>query len=358
MREPGKHIVARAGKAAESGDGRSATPARTGVVILTNGADDAARDLEPSPTSLAGRSPARAAKRLFLATRPKFFAASVIPVLLGSAWGYRVAGTFDVTAFVLALAAVLCVHAGVNVLNDVFDERGSDSVNTDRIHPYTGGSRFIQNGVLSAAQMARWGTILIGAAAVLGAALAVLEGMSVLLFGLAGIALGTLYSAPPVALAARGLGELAVAVGFGVLPVSGAAWLQSGTFDEAVLLVSLPVSFWVASILLINEVPDIRADAWAGKRTLAVRLGRSGTRVLYLCLQLAAVLALVTACWSSLIPWPLLALPAILLAGAVRAAGAIAVGDRARLRRAIEMTLAIHALGGLWLATGIALSTA
>lgn len=315
--------------------------------------------LEPSAAALRGDSPLRAVKRLFLATRPKFFVASILPVVLGSAWGYRLAGAIDLPAFLLALGAIICVHAGVNVLNDVYDELGgSDRVNRERIYPYTGGSRFIQNGVMTLPEMARWGTALITAGVVLGAALIALKGLPVLLFGLAGIALGTLYSVPPVALAGRGLGEAAVGVGFGVLPVAGAAWLQSGVIDGAALLVSLPISLWVTNILLINEVPDISADAQAGKRTLPVRLGRNATAALYFALNLAAVLALAAGSVQGLLPWPTFALPALLLLAARRASRAIAGNDRETLRRGIELTLAMHALGGIWLTGWIALASA
>ncbi len=311
---------------------------------------------EPSATALAGSSPGRAARRLLLATRPKFFTASILPVLLGTAWGYKVGGKFDAASFVLALIATLCVHAGANVLNDVFDEvSGSDGANADRIHPYTGGSRFIQNGIMSVGEMARWGSALLGVGMVLGAALIALKGMAVLYFGLAGVALATLYSMPPVQLSARGLGEAAVGVAFGMLPVAGAAWLQSGLIDRSTLLISLPIALWVASILLINEVPDIVADARAGKRTLAVRFGHRGTQVLYFVLQLGAVLTIGVAIGQGLLPWGALVLPALSLLASARAAWAINQ-DVERLRQGIELTLAIHALGGLWLIIWIAYS--
>lgn len=311
---------------------------------------------EPLAAALSGSSPLRAARRLLLATRPKFFTASILPVLLGTAWGYKVGGQFDAAAFALALMATLCVHAGANVLNDVFDELGgSDSDNADRIYPYTGGSRFIQNGIMSVSEMARWGSALVGVGMVLGAALIALKGVAVLYFGLAGVALATLYSMPPVQLSARGLGEAAVGVAFGMLPVAGAAWLQSGLIDGPTLLISLPIALWVASILLINEVPDIVADARANKRTLAVRFGQRGTRVLYFVLQLIAVLAVIVAIAQGLLPWGALILPALLLLAAGRAAWAIG-HDVEYLRRGIELTLAIHALGSLWLIIWIAYS--
>lgn len=307
---------------------------------------------EPSLAALGGGSFARAAKRRLLATRPMFFTASVLPVLLGTAWGHGTAGYLDGQAFVLALVAIMCVHGGVNVLNDVYDEMsGTDAANTARIHPYTGGSRFIQNGVMTLAQMQHWGVTLLGLALIPGVALFALKGVGVVLLGLMGVALGVSYSASPVQLSARGLGQGAVGIGFGILPVTGAAWLQTGTLSMAALLLAVPVSLWVANILLVNEVPDMAADAAAGKRTLPVRIGRGRTRVLYLCLNGLALAAVAGAVVTGILPLVALALPLALFPGAVRAARAIGgAGDRDALTQAIKLTLGIHAAGTLWLA--------
>lgn len=309
--------------------------------------------VEPTAAALGGGSPARVARRLLLATRPMFFTASVLPVLLGSAWGARAGGRFDADAFLLALLAIVCVHGGVNVINDVCDDRsGADRGNAGRIYPYSGGSRFIQNGVMNATQMAVWGGALLLMATAAGAGLLALEGPGVLGFGVAGMALGVLYSVPPVQLSARGLGELAVGCGFGVLPVCGAAWLQTGALGGEALLLSLPVSCWIANVLLVNEVPDAAADAAAGKRTLVVRLGTDGARRLYLALNAAALAAVGVAVARGLLPAAALAVPLLLAGLAIAAARALAEpspGPQA-LTRSIRSTLAIHALGSLWLA--------
>jgi len=291
-------------------------------------------------------------KRLFHATRPKFFPASVLPVLAGSAWGVAVAGVFDGVVFALALVATMCVHAGANVLNDVGDEDlGTDRINEDRIYPYTGGSQFIQSGIMTTQSMSRLGVGLIVVAAAAGLVLLLLKGAVILAFGLAGVALAVLYSIGPLRLSSLGLGETAVAIGFGVLPVTGAAWLQSGVVDLDIMLFSLPVSAWVAAILLINEVPDIVADAATGKRTLPVRLGHSGTSVLYFALHAAAALAVVVLTLDGSLPLVAPLVPLALLVLAYRASAPIrrGVDDRVALTGAIESTLAIHTTGCLWL---------
>jgi 1,4-dihydroxy-2-naphthoate octaprenyltransferase len=313
---------------------------------------DSARPIDPVVEDFAGESFARMAKRAFHATRPKFFPASVLPVVTGTAWGVYAAGGFDVSLFLLALLATVCVHAASNVLNDVGDETiGTDRRNEQRIYPYTGGSRFIQTGILSQSRMARLGVGLLLIAALAGLALLLEKGPTVLWFGLAGIALCVLYSLGPVKLSTLGLGEIAVAVGLGMLPVVGAAWLQGASIDTVLLLYALPVSAWVAAILLINEVPDIEADGACGKDTLPVRLGLQGTSRLYLAMQASALLVVLALTVQGNLPILAPLVPAALMILAWRASVAIKTGieDRPSMTQAIESTLAIHTIGCLWL---------
>ena len=306
----------------------------------------------PSTQEFVGDSPAQVLKRLFNAMRPKFFPASVLPVLAGSAWGFMVAGRFDLFVFILALLATVCVHASANVLNDVGDDAGgTDRRNDDRIYPYTGGSRFIQTGIMTASGMARLGISLIGIAAIAGLVLLLSKGAMVLWFGVAGLLLAVLYSLGPVRLASTGLGELSVGIAFGVLPVTGAAWLQSGSLGLDVFLFSIPVSVWVTAILLINEVPDIAADGATGKRTLPVRVGLGGTSVIYLLLHATGVAALAWLALRGGFPAWTVIVPGLLLVLAWQAARAIRTGiaDRPAMTRAIEMTLGIHTIGSVWL---------
>jgi 1,4-dihydroxy-2-naphthoate octaprenyltransferase len=310
----------------------------------------------PSPEQFSGDSPAQVSKRLFNAMRPKFFPASVLPVLAGSAWGFMIAGQFDLPIFLLALFATVCVHFGANVINDVGDDSGgTDRQNEERIYPYTGGSQFIQAGIMSSSAMAKLGISLLGLAAIAGLLLLVSKGIMILWFGLAGVFLAVLYSLGPIRLASVGLGELAVAIAFG-LPVVGAAWLQSGIIDLDLILFTVPIAAWVTAILLINEVPDMQADGSTGKRTLPVRLGLGGTAVLNMVLHLGAAAAIV---WLTIRGGlPLLAplVPVILLLLAFKASQSIrgGISDRAGMTKGIEMTLGIQAIGSIWL-TGCAL---
>jgi 1,4-dihydroxy-2-naphthoate polyprenyltransferase len=314
---------------------------------------DSIRQVSPLPEDFSGDSVSATTKRLFHATRPKFFPASVLPVVAGSAWGVASSGTFDLTVFLLALLATVCVHAGSNVLNDVGDDSGgTDRQNDDRIYPYTGGSRFIQTGILNAATMARLGISLLTVAAIAGLALIAIKGVMILYFGLTGVLLGVLYSLGPLRLSSLGLGESAVGIAFGVIPVCGAAWLQGAALEIQLLIFSLPVSAWVASILLINEVPDIKPDAATGKRTIPVRVGLQGTALFYGAWHLGAVAAVIYLTAAGALPMLAPLLPVGLLVMTLRAARAIRKGisDRVAMTSAIESTLAVHTLGSLWLA--------
>ena len=140
-----------------------------------------------TPAAFSGRSLRRRVKRLIHATRPRFIPACVLPVLVGTGWGYAAIGRLDALVFVLALFATVCVHAASNVLNDVGDDAlGTDGQNQRRIYPYTGGSRFIQTGIMSAKEMTRLGIWLLSFAVIAGAILIALKGLVVLIFGLLG----------------------------------------------------------------------------------------------------------------------------------------------------------------------------
>jgi 1,4-dihydroxy-2-naphthoate octaprenyltransferase len=204
---------------------------------------------------------------------------------------------------------------------------------------------------MSSAAMARLGISLLAIAAIAGFVLIALKGTMILLFGLAGVMLGVLYSLGPLRLSSMGLGETAVGVAFGIIPVSGAAWLQGSALEGQLLIFSLPISAWVAAILLINEVPDIKPDAASGKRTLPVRLGLSATAIVYAGLHLGAVAAVIYLTLTGVLPLLAPLVPVALLFMTARAALAIrhGIADRGAMRRAIESTLAVHTLGSLWL---------
>jgi len=291
------------------------------------------------------------------ATRPRFLTASLLPVLIGTAWGWRAGGRLDLPNLALALLATLLVHAASNVYNDVSDEElGTDRANTTRIPHFTGGSRYIQDGLVSLPEMQRLAGVLALLAAGAGAALALRAGPGVLAFGVAGGLLGLAYSLPGVRLSGLGLGEAAIAAAFGVLPVTGAAWLQSGSLDAGAVMLAVPVSSWVVAIILANEIPDAPSDGVTGKRTLAVRLGQR-TPLLHGLMQAIGFGAFAALAGRSLLPGWTVTVPVALLAVGLYASWLLA-GSRDQLARGIRLTLAVHAAGCLWLLAAVILADA
>ena len=247
-------------------------------------------------------------KTLFLATRPQFFPAVVIPVALGASTAWYKVGVFNAKHFLLSLMAAIFFHAGMNVLNDYFDFRnGTDNINRNALTPFTGGSRFIQRGLLTPGETLALGASLVGAGSIVGVYLALEVSTLLLLIGGVGLLSGLFYSAPPFFFAGRGLGEIVVGVDFGVLTVLGSYMVQTGSPAPEPVFASLPISFLISALLYINEFPDYEADRSAGKRNLVVRLGlKRGIAGFYL-LVAGAYLSIIAGVLLGYLPLPSLA---------------------------------------------------
>jgi 1,4-dihydroxy-2-naphthoate octaprenyltransferase len=193
----------------------------------------------------------------------------------------------------LTLVAAVSLQACTNIRNDLDDQRtGADDLNRTPVLGLTGGSRLLQRGLTTRADLVVAMAVFGALSAGIGIWLALSGRPAVLLFGLAGLLVGFVYTGAPVALANRGLGEPAVALAFGVGIVSGSAYVQAGTVPGLALAASVPVSLLVALVLFINGFQDAPSDAQVGKRTTVVRLGRARASRVYALLAAAAALAL------------------------------------------------------------------
>ena len=206
--------------------------------------------------------------------RPAFLSAYVLPVLVTGALAHsEIPIARSAPLLALYIMAIVLIHAGANVLNDCCDNvNGSDDVNTGRIHPFTGGSRFIQNAVLTGAQSFKLGGALLLAGSALGLWVFALSGPGLLVVGLIGVVLAITYTAPPC-LVCRGLGDLVVAITFGILPLIGVALALTGRIPIQAWWLGAGVGCFAAAILWIKAIPDVVADRAAGKMTLHARLG-------------------------------------------------------------------------------------
>ena len=295
--------------------------------------------------------------RYFLATRPAFFTITAVGCLLGLACAVHTGLTPRPGVVLLTLLGALTAHAAVNVLNDYYDAlNGTDARNVDRLYPYSGGSRFIQNGVLTPQATAVFGFSLLGAAMLVGLWLARQAGAGLLVIGAAGLFIGWAYSGEPLRLHSRGLGELAVAIGF-LFVVVGTDFVQRGAFSPLAVVPGLPYALWVAGILSVSQFPDRAADAASGKRHWVVRLAPRQAAWGYGGLLLAAYGALAFGLLSGLLPFAALvafaALPMSLIA--FRHLLQHAETPRALLP-AIRLTLGAAHLGGFFIAAALFLT--
>jgi len=205
--------------------------------------------------------------------RAPFFTASIAPVILGVAVAYHHQQQVNWKLFLLTLIGAVCAHAGANVINDYYDHRsGNDEINKYH-NTFTGGSRMIQNGIISPGKTFFIATIFFLAAIIIGLYLNfILDGNVILIIGLAGIILGFTYSATPIKLSYRGIGELAIVISYGPLIVLGTYFVQVQQLDWIPILASIPAGILVGLILFINGFQDMQADGAVGKRTAVVRL--------------------------------------------------------------------------------------
>jgi 1,4-dihydroxy-2-naphthoate polyprenyltransferase len=253
---------------------------------------------------------------LFLrATRLPFLSATAVPVLLGIAIAAR-QGTFDWWLALVTLVGASFAHLAINVSNDIFDTlSGADEANFNPTQ-FSGGSRVLIYDLVTLRQLIGLAAGLFGAAAAIGLYLVWATGwVTLLMIGVAGILLGLAYTAPPVKLVYRGLGEVAVAIGFGPIMLFGAYAVQTGRLSWEAAVASIPVAILVALILYVNEIPDRSGDAAAGKRTLPVRLPADAVTTIYLVGAMAAFAVILAGVIGGLLPpFTLLALALVPLA--------------------------------------------
>ena len=240
-------------------------------------------------------------------TRLPFLTATIVPVTLGILIAAS-HGSFDAVAALLTIIGACFVQLGLNVANDVFDTMsGADDANVTPTQ-FSGGSRVIQYGLVSLRQMATLSTVFYVLAGLIGLILLATHGSTALLvIGVVGFIVSLGYTAPPLKFVYRGLGEVAVALGFGPLMLLGAYVVQTGgALAWEPFVASIPVALLVALILYVNEIPDRRGDARAGKRTLPVRFSETTVITGYNVAVAAAYVVLVAGVVVGVLPIPVL----------------------------------------------------
>lgn len=287
---------------------------------------------------------------LLAATRPAFLSVTLVGVMLGLCTATADGAFRSALLAIMTLLFALLAHAGANVINDYYDAlSGCDAANTERITPFTGGSRFIQDGQLTEQHTARLGYALMATVIPAGIALVLASGPGLWCIGLIGLLAGWAYSARPFKLQSRGLGEITITIAW-LMVVMGSDYVQQGAFALTPLIAGTAYALLVANVLFINQIPDRLADASAGKRTLIVRFGPNfaafGSLLLYVLAMLTIGIGVVIATLpkAAFTTW-LIALPAAYTFQQLRTAPT----DRAILMRLIPLTIASTLLFGLML---------
>ncbi|MDH7598743.1 MAG: 1,4-dihydroxy-2-naphthoate octaprenyltransferase [Sedimentisphaerales bacterium] len=291
----------------------------------------------------------------FQATRPTFLTASMIPVAVGTAAGMVAGGGVDWAMFIAAMAGVVFLHAGANVINDYYDHLSGDDWYNISPTPFSGGRRFIQTGILSPRQTQRLGLVLLGIGACIGLCIvAIKRSLFILLIGLAGTLGGYFYTARPIQIGYRGIGEISIGLLFGLLPVYGSYYLQTSHIDLLPLGPALIISLLIFLVILINEFPDRDPDRLAGKKTLVVLLGPKACIQIYRMALLSTVIVALLMAASSSLGWAglasLLTLPLVVLAWRQAGLYQACFTDPTVANRT---TLILHATAGLALVLGL-----
>ncbi|MFQ5457419.1 MAG: 1,4-dihydroxy-2-naphthoate polyprenyltransferase [Myxococcota bacterium] len=284
-----------------------------------------------------------------MAARPATLSAAVVPVLVGTALAFRDV-PLNAVAFAAALAGAMGLQIGTNLANDYFDwKSGAD--NAGRLGPV----RVTQSGLIPPRKVIAAAWICFGMATICGVVLIAIAGWPIAVLGLLAIAAGVLYTGGPFPYGYRGLGDAICFLFFGVAAVGVSYFVQTGTVTLPVLAASVPVGLTVTAILVVNNIRDIDTDRAAGKRTLAVILGRRASRIQYGAFLIGALAAPPLFGAAGLLPahgaLTLFSIP--LVPGLLRAVATRVDGPS--LNAALRGTARFHLVFGAMFAIGILL---
>ena len=299
-----------------------------------------------------GERARRRAGALYEILRPFAFTASVIPVLAGAALAW-VDELWNWPPFIAALLGAVFLHAGTNIVNEVYDVRkGVDTITSPRAsHAIVKGRIKERTALLIAATF-------FALAVVVGLYLVWLRGPAIVVLGLLGLVGGWGYTAPPLEYKNRALGVPIVFLLMGPLMVEGAYFAVSGQWSTTALVLSIPIGMLVAAILHGNEWRDIREDSRAGISTISARIGRRWAHYGYVGLVIGAYMVLAVSVIAAALPsWTLLAVLSLpFLVAVIRAAELGATGQARAIAMIDLQTARLHLAFGSLLVLGLVLS--
>ena len=238
------------------------------------------------------------------ASRPKTLPAAAVPVFVGTAAAHALGAGIHWGVLAATLAAALLIQVGTNFAND-YSDYVSGADHAGRLGP----ARVTQSGLIPPAAVKRATYAAFGSALLVGLYLSWVGGWPIVVIGSVSIICGFLYTGGPWPFGYHGLGDLFVFLFFGVVAVTGSAYLQTGSWSSFALVASIPVGLLCTNILVVNNLRDLPTDRDAGKRTLAVRVGDRATRLQYASATLLAYAPPLALAWGRrgagwyLLPW-------------------------------------------------------
>jgi 1,4-dihydroxy-2-naphthoate octaprenyltransferase len=283
---------------------------------------------------------ARPSNIWLLGMRPRTLTMAVVPVAVGAVLAWAGGSDPDWFTFVATLACAVLIQIGTNLFNDANDgERGADG--PDRIGPL----RITGSGLAEPRQVRRAALACFVAALVAGVYLVIVGGLPILAIGLVSLVSGYAYSSGERPLSHGPFSEVYVIVFFGLVAVAGSYYLQSQRLpDTAVLLTGLAIGCYAAAVLLVNNLRDTAADLRAGRKTLAIRLGKQAAQRLYGFLVLAPFAMLAVAWGIKALGLVWLVLPVCLWLAVLFARMPIGPGMNAQLGRTALAQVLVGAL--------------
>lgn len=299
-------------------------------------------------------------KKWMISLRAPFLTAAIIPVIFGTALAWQVTGRFNLIFGIVTLLGVALAQAGTNLANDYYDHKTTDDDINETWTPFSGGSRMIQNKVQSPKEVLTGALVCFGLAALAGLYLWLAtknvysKPYTIPIIAVIGFLSGFLYTATPVKLGYRGLGEFFIGLNFGVLSVLGSFFVQTGQLGWTPVIAAIPIGLLIAAVVYINQYPDYEADKAVSKRHWVVRLGKKNAIPGYLFMIFGSYLAsIIAVIFGYMPPISLIVFITLPLAiGAVRTL--IKHYDKIEeLLPANAATIKIHMTYGLLMAVGV-----
>ncbi|MEO6694419.1 MAG: 1,4-dihydroxy-2-naphthoate octaprenyltransferase [Ignavibacteria bacterium] len=299
-------------------------------------------------------------KLWLMASRAYSFPASIIPVLFGSilAVWLNPGLKFNFLNFFLTLIGCILVHVGTNIINDIFDyQKGIDKEDKELGIPH-GGSMVLSMGIVNMKQMKIAAAVSLFIAFMIGIYLYSQAGIWILYLSLFGLLSAIFYTAKPLALKYKALGDLQVILSFGLGMTLGAYIVQTGQFSYMPLLFSIPIGLLIDAILHSNNIRDIYFDGKFGVKTLPILIGEKLSIKVYYILILGAYFSLIIFVALGMLPWfALLSLITLPLAlKLVKMSDGFPAGGIARFEygtKHIMMTAQLNMMFGLTLVLGL-----